>query len=165
MGAPTQGQPQQPITTQILPLGGTPSNFFPRAGPKLSYRGEPLEKFGSPGRMDTNQGQAHLRRGNPSNPSSHDIPPRGGPLDFFFQGRGTNCPIGRNPWNNFGLPGRMDTYQGRSNLRKVNHINPSPRNTSPRGVPLAIFFQGRGTNYPIGGEPLANFLAAGGRKT
>ena len=37
----------------------------------------------SPGSMDTNQGRAHLRRGNHSNPSPHNTPPRGGLLEFF----------------------------------------------------------------------------------
>ena len=36
------------------------------------------------GRMDTDQGQSPLRRGNHSNPSLHDIPLRGRPLTIFF---------------------------------------------------------------------------------
>ena len=91
-------------------------------GPQTPYattpRGGPLGKFGSPGmmgaddgrapprrdatnlnpspprkvwavdrthiyhgRMDTDQGRAQLRRGNHSNPSPHDIPPKGGTLE------------------------------------------------------------------------------------
>ena len=90
------------------------------------------------GRIDTNQYQVPLLRGKYSNPSPHDIPPRGGPL-FFFRGRGTNFPIGGNPWQNFWSQGRMDTIQGRAPLRRVNHSNPSPHDISPRGVTLAIF--------------------------
>ena len=45
-------------------------------------RGGPLGKFGSPGMMSADDGPA---------------------------GRGTNSPIGGNPWQNFGLLGRMDT--------------------------------------------------------
>ena len=60
----------------------------PRAGDWQEHtfipEGKPVESFGLPGRMDTNQVWARLRRGNHSNPSPHNIPPRGGPLAIFF---------------------------------------------------------------------------------
>ena len=61
--------------------------------------------------MDTNQGRAHLRRGNHSNPSLQDIPPRWGPLAIFFQVRGTNTTIGGNLCQNFGRRGRENVVQ------------------------------------------------------
>ena len=60
-----------------------PRHTFPHKGGPLEKnllqpghafipRGEPLAKFGSSGRMDTNQGCAPLRRSNHSSLSSHD---------------------------------------------------------------------------------------------
>ena len=46
LGAPAQRQPQQPVTTQHPPLGGTRRNYFPRPGHEFSHRGKPLEFFG-----------------------------------------------------------------------------------------------------------------------
>ena len=93
--------------------------------------------------MYTAQVWAPLRRGNHSNPSPHNIPPRWEPLEKKSQGRGTNSPIGENPWKKFGSPGRIDTNQGWAPLRKGNHSNLSPRDIPPRGGPLE-FFSGAG---------------------
>ena len=68
--------------------------------------GKSLKKFGSPGRMDTDQVQAPLHRDNNRNLSSHDIPPRGGHLEIVFQGRGMHSPIGGKPWKHFGCRGQ-----------------------------------------------------------
>ena len=58
--------------------------------------------MGRQGRMNTDHGWELLIRGNRSNLSSHNTPPRGGPLAKRFRGWGTNSPIGGNPWQNVG---------------------------------------------------------------
>ena len=55
----------------------------------------------------------------------------------------------------------MDTDQVWAPLRRGNHSNLPLNDTPPRGEPLAIFFQGRGMNSPIGGKSLANFGLTG----
>ena len=104
--------------------------------------------------MDTDQGRENLRLGNHSNQSLHEIQPIGGPLEYFFRGQDTNSTIGGNPWKCFGLPGWLDTDQSWAHLLWGNHTNSSLEDTPPRGGTLRIFFfQGRGTNYLIGGNP------------
>ena len=123
--------------------------------------GNPWQKFGSLGWMETDQGWAHLRRGNHSNPSPHNIPPRGGPLAFFFRGRSTNNPRGGNPWQNFGSLGQMDTDQGRAQLCMGNHNNPSLHNTPPRGGTPSNFFPRPGHKFSHRGETLAKCWVIG----
>ena len=100
-----------------FPPRGVPLETFRlRTGNVLLPGGEPLENFGSLGRMDIYQGRAPLRRGNHSNPSPHKILPREGTPRNKFRGWGRNSPIGKKPLASFGSLGWMDTNQGRTKL-------------------------------------------------
>ena len=79
-----RGNHSNPLPHYIPPRGGLLENKL-RPGHELFHRRELLEMFGFPGHMDTNQGQAPLRRGNHSNLSPHEIPPRRVPLAIFFE--------------------------------------------------------------------------------
>ena len=115
-------------------------------GHKFLPEGKTLANFGSPGRMDTDQFQAPLRRGNHINPSLHNIPPRGVPLAIFFQCRAKNSPIGGNPWQNFRLPGRISTNltdYSRENIRPAGILQPLRRRRSRYNIFVSIFGIGR----------------------
>ena len=105
--------------------------------------------------MGADDGQAPPRRDetNLNPPPLHIFPPRGGPLENFGLWPGPAfIPVGEFLANS-GSPWQMETNQGWAPLRRGNHSNPSPHDILPRGGPLAIFFQCRGTNSPIGGTP------------
>ena len=67
--------------------------------------GNHWKMFGSPGRIDTNQGRAHLRRGNYSNLSPHEIPLWGGSINIFFPRLGHEFFHGGEPLKNLGRRG------------------------------------------------------------
>ena len=87
---------------------------------------------------------------------------RGYPMQIFFQKRGTNSPIGGNPWKNSGSPGRMYTNQGPAHLLRGNHINPSLHEIPPRGGTLEVFLPRLGNKFSCRGEPQAKFCLSGG---
>ena len=120
-----------PLPRKPPPPGGGPlEKFGMRPGHAFILGGEPLENFGSPGRMDTDQGRAPLLKGNHSNPSPHDTPPRGGPIDFF--------PRPRHEFSHRGEPLPKFWPQG------AGKLNPSPANGLHQGGGTPTYPQGGG---------------------
>ena len=149
-----KGNHINPPPHNIPPRGGPLANFFPKPGHKFSHRGEHLENFGLPGRMDTDQGQDHLCRGNHNNPSPHDIPPLGGPLAKTILIPGHEFSQSRKPLKNILVAG-LDGHQSGSGAPAQRQ--PITTRYPPQGGTPSKTFLRPGHKFFHKGEPLERF--------
>ena len=127
----------------LAPLLRDATNMTPPPLYTFLPRGGPIEK------MSADITRIYTRRVTPSkfwvaradvHQSGSCAPAQGQPQQPVTVRHGTNSPIGENPWQNCGLPGRMDTNQGWVPLRRgqphqpVTTWHPPTERITPEGI-------------------------------